>query len=200
MSPVGARSGGSTGGPGLDGLTGNVRRAARPVLRSLCALMGIVLATCGDVSPSEVMGECENNPRQEVLELVNEIRVANGRSPLELDVRLAFSAQGHSEDMTANNFMAHTGSDGSNPGERMAAAGYPWSGWSENVAAGQPTPESVVNAWMNSDGHRANILRESSEHVGIGYDYATGTNYGHYWTMNFASSESAALAGTGCHP
>ncbi len=200
MSPVDARSRRDDGGPRMNPSSRNGQSTPRPLLRSLCVLVGISLATCGDVSPSEIMGECENNPRQEVLELVNEIRVENGRAALALDIRLAASAQGHSEDMTANNFMAHTGSDGTNPGQRMTAAGYPWSGWSENVAAGQPTPEAVVNAWMNSDGHRANILRESSEHVGIGYDYESGTNYGHYWTMNFGSSESAALAGTGCHP
>ncbi|NNM33675.1 MAG: CAP domain-containing protein [Gemmatimonadetes bacterium] len=172
----------------------------RRCIRVSAALVGILFFACDGTPPTAALGTCESNPRQAVLQLVNDIRIDHGVEPLQLDLRLAVSAQTHSEDMTANNFMSHTGSDGSNPGERMTAAGYPWNGWSENVAAGQPTPESVVNAWMNSSGHRANILRTSSEHVGIGYDHESGTTYGHYWTMNFGSSESEPATGLGCHP
>ena len=86
----------------------------------------VALATCGDALPTEVLGDCEDNPRQAVLGLVNDIRVASGLDPLALDVRLASSAQGHSVDMSTGNFLSHTGSDGSSPGDRMTAAGYPW--------------------------------------------------------------------------
>lgn len=168
--------------------------------RGPALLVVLVSATCDSTSPMDVLGDCTDNPRQAVLELVNVLRVGEGLEPLVLDLRLALSAQGHSEDMTRNDFMSHTGSDGSDPGDRITAAGYPWTSWSENVAAGQPTPEAVVSAWMNSEGHRANILRAASEHVGIGYDYGSGTTYGHYWTMNFGASDQEPAAGTGCHP
>ena len=176
--------------------TDHLRRFARPLL----IVAGLSLSTCDAVSPADIFEACADNPRQGVLDLVNQLRVENGLDPLELDLRLYLSAQTHSQDMARNDFMSHTGSDGSSPGDRISAAGYPASGWSENVAAGQPTPESVVNAWMNSSGHRANILRASSEHVGIGYDHDGGSTYGHYWTMNFGSSDSPASSGVGCHP
>ena len=117
-----------------------------------------------------------------------------------MDLRLASSAQGHSVDMATEDFFSHTGSGGTSAGDRIGAAGYPASGWSENIAAGHASAEAVVDAWMNSSGHRANILRESSEHVGIGYEVRTGSTYGTYWTMNFGSSSEAPEFGNGCHP
>lgn len=168
--------------------------------RYAAILVALVLATCDSTSPLDVLGECTDNPRQAVLDLVNDARVEEGLDPLVMDLRLALSAQAHSEDMTRNNFMSHTGSNGSSPGDRITEAGYPAASWSENVAAGQPTAEAVVNAWMNSSGHRANILRAASEHVGIGYDYEAGTTYGHYWTMNFGATNEAPATGNGCHP
>ena len=189
---------GSAAGSGRDG--SSVMAFLRRPTPLTAPLVALLLLACDGPPPTAALDTCEDNPRQAVLDLVNQIRVENGVAPLQLDLRLAASAQGHSEDMTANNFMSHTGSDGSNPGQRMTAAGYPWSGWSENVAAGQTSPESVVNAWMNSSGHRANILRASSEHVGIGYDFSSGTTYGHYWTMNFGTSASEPATGLGCHP
>ena len=172
------------------------RLARTPVLLSI-----LVLGTCGDALPTAADPiECDANPRQAVLELVNAERTGQGLEPLVLDVRLWASAQAHTLDMTSGDFLSHTGSDGSSPGDRITAAGYPWTGWSENVAAGQTTAEAVVQAWMNSPGHRDNILRESSEHVGIGYGFDAGTTYGHYWTMNFGASASPPETGTGCHP
>jgi len=182
-----------------DVMRSNMRALLR-LGRSAALLLVLVSATCDSTSPMDVVGDCTDNPRQAVLDLVNDLRVDDGLAPLVMDLRLALAAQGHSEDMTRNDFMSHTGSDGSSAGERITAAGYPWTSWSENVAAGQPTPEAVVSAWMNSPGHRANILRAASEHVGIGYDHAGDTTYGHYWTMNFGASDQDPATGTGCHP
>ena len=172
----------------------------RRLTRGLVVLPGLALVTCGDGPLADAIENCDPSEGQRVLELVNEIRVSEGLGPLVLDIRLATSAQGHSVDMATNNFFSHTGSGDTSAGERMTAAGYPWTGWSENIAAGQSTPESVVNAWMNSQGHRDNILRASSEHVGIGYALSNGSAYGTYWTMNFGSSNGAAEPGSGCHP
>lgn len=168
--------------------------------RSFATLAGLSLVTCGGSDPFAFGGSCEDNPRQEVVNLVNQIRASNGLQPLAIDVRLAYSAQTHTEDMTDGDFLSHTGSNGSNPGQRITAAGYPWTGWSENVAAGQTTPQAVVDGWMNSQGHRDNILRATSQHIGVGYASVPGTTYTHYWTQNFGSSSSPPETGNGCHP
>jgi len=75
----------------------------------------------------------------------------------------------HAQDMAAHNFFSHTGSDGSDPGTRMRRAGYTrLTAWGENIADGQATPELVMAAWMNSAGHRANILNPGFVHIGVG--------------------------------
>ena len=80
--------------------------------------------------------------------------------------------------------MSHTGTDGSNPGDRIARAGYRFSAWGENVAIGYPDAASVMDGWMNSPGHRANILSGNVTEIGIGLAYAAdGTPY---WTMDLA--------------
>jgi len=130
---------------------------------------------------------------ERVVELTNIERQNYGCEPVTMDTRLWAAAAGHSEDMAVNDFFSHTGSDGSSPDERIIAQGYIWSGWGENIAAGYTSPESVVNAWMSSSGHRANILNCSFVHIGVGYFYLendTGNfNYYHYWTQDFASPQ-----------
>ena len=126
---------------------------------------------------------------EQVVALVNQERAGAGCPPLAIDERLVAAAQGHSEDMAANDFFSHTGSDGSEPWERMEAAGYDWSRAAENIAAGYPTPEEVVAAWMNSMGHRNNILNCALVDTGVGYVYLAddggSVNYHHYWTHAF---------------
>ena len=121
----------------------------------------------------------------EVFNLTNIERVNNGLAPFEWHIGLAFVARGHSEDMAANNFMSHTGTDGSSPFERMTRAGISYSSAAENVAAGYSTPEAVVAGWMNSAGHRGNILNPNLTHLGVGYAYNSGSFYRHYWTQAF---------------
>ena len=125
----------------------------------------------------------------EVLALVNQERAANGLGAVTLNAQLTQAAQGHSFDMGCNFFLSHTGSDGSDPGARIDATGYYWLTWGENVAAGYSTPAAVMNGWMNSPGHRANILDGSFTEMGIGYAYNSGdtvNKYYHYWTMVLA--------------
>jgi uncharacterized protein YkwD len=83
--------------------------------------------------------------------------------------------------------LSHTGSDGSDPGQRITRAGYIWRTYGENVAAGYTTPESVVAGWMQSDGHRANILNPAFRDIGVGYAYGASSTYKHYWTQVFAA-------------
>ena len=126
-----------------------------------------------------------------VVALVNQERAEAGCQPLQVDSRLVSAATGHSADMAANDFFSHEGSDGSLPWDRMLAEGYSYSRAGENIAAGYPTPESAVNAWMNSQGHRNNILNCAFTETGVGYIYLADdhgeVNYHHYWTHVFAA-------------
>ena len=105
----------------------------------------------------------------EVTRLTNIERAKAGCGALRADSRLATAAQAHSEDMVDRDYFSHTSPDGEGPGDRAAAAGYDrWSG--ENIAAGYPTAAAVVQGWMDSAGHRANILNCDSKATGVGYD------------------------------
>ena len=101
--------------------------------------------------------------------------------------KLDQSADDYSQDMIDKNRFDHTGADGSSPGDRIKAAGYTdWNTWAENIAAGQQTPKDVVDAWMNSSGHRANILNGRLTHMGLGYAEGNA-RYGNRWTQLFAA-------------
>jgi uncharacterized protein YkwD len=123
-----------------------------------------------------------------VLELVNKERVKGGCRPLRMKPPLNDAALEHSRDMAHHHFMSHTGADGSEPGDRMTRAGYKWSKSAENIASGFTSPESVVNGWMKSPGHRANILDCSFRDTGVGYDNLGNESWRedqHYWTEVF---------------
>ncbi|MCQ8772034.1 CAP domain-containing protein [Streptomyces telluris] len=121
----------------------------------------------------------------EVTALTNAERAAAGLRPLAADPRLAAAAQAHSDDMVARDFYAHTSPEGSEPWDRARAAGCPHPGIGENIACGQRSAAEVVRGWMNSPGHRANILKPDFAHIGVGY--ATGSRAGTYWTQLFGT-------------
>lgn len=124
---------------------------------------------------------------ERVVVLVNQERTSRGLSALSVASELTNAAQAHSQDMATHDFMSHTGSDGSTLGERLTRAGYAWWTCGENVAAGYTTPEQVVAGWMGSEGHRDNILNPDFKDIGCGYAYGTGTQYGHYWTLDLGA-------------
>ncbi|ARE72941.1 RNA polymerase [Streptomyces sp. Sge12] len=126
--------------------------------------------------PSGVAGQ--------VVALVNSERAAAGCGPLKEDPQLRTAAQGHSDDMAARNFFDHTSPDGKDPGDRTTAAGYRWSTYGENIARGQQTAQSVMDSWMKSPGHRANILNCSFKDIGVGIHQGSG---GPWWTQNFGA-------------
>jgi secreted trypsin-like serine protease len=133
-----------------------------------------------------------SNFAEQVVVLVNVERAEEGCNPVTMHPQLNQAALAHSEDMALNDFFSHTGSDGSSVTDRMEAAGYVnWLTAGENIAAGQTTPEEVMTSWMNSPGHRANILNCDFEDIGVGYYFLendTGTeNWFHYWTQVFGS-------------
>jgi uncharacterized protein YkwD len=119
----------------------------------------------------------------QVVQLTNQRRAAKGCGALTVNAALTRVAQAHSADMAANNYFSHDSQDGRSPFDRMSAAGYRFGAAAENIAAGQRTPSDVVTAWMNSEGHRANI--ENCTYTEIGVGYATGGSYGSYWTQDF---------------
>jgi uncharacterized protein YkwD len=118
-----------------------------------------------------------------VLALVNSERGKVGCSPLTLNAKLSKAAQDHSADMASHQNMSHTGSDGSDPGQRITAAGYSWSAYGENVAFGYSTPEAVMAGWMSSPGHKRNILDCGFKEIGVGL-----AQPGSYWTQDFGTA------------
>lgn len=116
----------------------------------------------------------------EVIRLVNEIRTENGLKPLTANWELSRVARYKSEDMSNNKYFSHTSPTYGTPFRMMQAFGLSYRSGGENIAYGQKTPSAVVNAWMNSSGHRANILNASYTQIGVGY-----CARGNYWTQMF---------------
>ncbi len=116
----------------------------------------------------------------EVIRLVNEIRVQNGLKALTANWELSRVARYKSEDMVKNKYFSHTSPTYGTPFQMMRSFGLSYRTAGENIAYGQRTPAAVVDAWMNSSGHRANILNASYTQIGVGYCAA-----GNYWTQMF---------------
>lgn len=138
----------------------------------------------------------EETMKNQLLSLVNGAR-SQGRNcgstfypattPVTWNSKLYQAALGHSEDMANNNYFSHTGLNGSNAGSRITAAGYSWSTYGENIAAGQLTAQSVMAGWLASAGHCQNIMNSSVTNVSVAR--ANGGTYGIYWTQIFARSQ-----------
>ena len=123
----------------------------------------------------------------QVVTLTNAERAKAGCGPLAVNATLTAVAQAHSQDMATNNYFDHNSQDGRTPFDRMTAAGYRYSTAAENIAAGQRTPQDVMTAWMNSPGHRANILNCALKQIGVGYATGPSSQYGVYWTQDFGT-------------
>ena len=120
-----------------------------------------------------------------MLTLINAERAAEGIQPLTWNSQLVEAAERHSSDMARNNFLDHVGSDGSTFDQRIAATGYRLITGGENIAVGFTSEDSVMQAWMNSPGHRANILNSNFREVGV-------SRIGDYWTQNFATPRGSS--------
>jgi uncharacterized YkwD family protein/spore coat assembly protein SafA len=119
----------------------------------------------------------------EVVRLTNAERAKHGLRPLATDWELSRVARYKSADMRDKNYFSHTSPTYGDPFNMMRSFGITYRSAAENIAAGQRTADDVVQAWMNSPGHRKNILNGTYTHMGSGY--ASGGNYGHYWTQMF---------------
>ncbi|MER7481327.1 CAP domain-containing protein [Streptomyces sp. NPDC126510] len=123
-------------------------------------------------------------PEAQVLALVNKERATAGCAPLTANERLTRAADDYSDVMASSGVMSHTGPDGSTMTTRIEAAGYRWSTLGENIARGQADAASVMKSWMNSPGHRANILNCSFKELGVGVHFGDG---GPWWTQDFGA-------------
>ncbi|CAI7724925.1 MULTISPECIES: CAP domain-containing protein [Bacillus] len=117
---------------------------------------------------------------QEVVELTNKERAKQGLKALSVDSKLSKSARAKSQDMKDKNYFSHTSPTYGSPFDQMKQFGITYKTAGENIAQGQRSPQEVVTAWMNSEGHRANILNKNYTHIGVGY-----VKSGNYWTQQF---------------
>ena len=119
----------------------------------------------------------------EVIRLVNEVRRENGLKALTANWELSRVARYKSQDMLNKGYFSHTSPTYGTPFQMIKAFGLSFRTAGENIARGYPTPRAVVNGWMNSSGHRANILNASYTQIGVGY-----VAQGNYWTQMFIGS------------
>lgn len=119
----------------------------------------------------------------EVIRLVNEVRRENGLKALTANWELSRMARYKSQDMLNKGYFSHTSPTYGTPFQMIKAFGLSFRTAGENIARGYPTPQAVVNGWMNSSGHRANILNASYTQIGVGY-----VAQGNYWTQMFIGS------------
>jgi uncharacterized protein YkwD len=157
----------------------------RVKLLSLAALL--VLSTLGVlyIRPASAA-----NYTDRVIELTNlQRRRIMGRwcPRLSANDALTAAAQQHANAMASNNFFSHTSLNGASPWDRVRQNGYTARRAAENIAAGATTPEELVNMWMNSPAHRANILNCRLLAIGVGMAYSDNTTYGWYWVEDMGS-------------
>lgn len=153
--------------------------------------IGLVLAGLMLVLGVSQLVQAQDAVAWDVLNAVNQARAQAGLGPLTMNGALVAAAQRHSSDMAANQFLGHTGSDGSSASQRISEAGYNWSTVGENAAQTWSVNASeVVNLWLGSDGHRANILNPAFIDMGLGY--ATASNGAVYYTQTFGAQPGAA--------
>ena len=169
---------------------------------SITTILSILLFSCkkNDVAADNNSGNNNNNnitsgdvvynvSKATLLQLVNNVRttgctcgttVMPAVATVVWNDKLGKAGYDHSVDMETNNYFSHTGLDGSNPGQRITAAGYVWQSYGENIASGYTSEQAVMNGWLNSEGHCKNIMNADFKDMGVGRD-------GNYWTQDFGS-------------
>jgi uncharacterized protein YkwD len=157
----------------------------------ILGLAALVQPMAASAAPQEVTAEFV----QRVVDLTNARRAEAGLRPLRLNAQLSQAAQSYSEVLAGSDCFAHTCGPVPEMANRVEGAGYgDWQAIGENIAAGYATPDDVVEGWMNSPGHRKNILSPSFSEIGIGLVTGRGA-YGTYWTQDFGNRESSTADG-----
>lgn len=184
--------------------------ATRAASRAALLVAALVVVSCGGGGDNAATTPNNNNPaaaqatcglanfQSEMLQRVNARRASGGTCgtrgsfpasvALQWNAALDQAAAAHSQDMATNNYFAHNSLDGRTPGDRASAAGYAWRTIGENIAAGYPSVQAVVDAWMASEGHCANILNPAFRDIGVACaPGGGGAAYPNYWTMDLGA-------------
>ena len=152
------------------------------LLYCLSIIIPVALFIPADGSPTST-GGCfsgtQSRIRSDIFNLINNERLSRGHILLSCDPTLSNIAQAHAEDMYRRNYFSHVSPNGKTNNDRIKESGLPFTYVGENIAMGQNSGRAVVNTWMNSPPHRANILREEFTTMGIGA-------YGEYYVLILA--------------
>ncbi len=162
-------------------------------MRRVVLLFAVVLGLFTVIAPTQLAAAPQAQPAQvrlnaqmqRIVELINQHRKQARLAPVSVHPVLTSCAQQYSEVQASLGAISHTGPDGSTPGQRLTRCGYRWSAYGENLAAGYLDAEQVVNAWMNSPGHRRNILNRKVREIGLGYTHRADdpSQYFDYYVM-----------------
>ncbi|TGB02817.1 CAP domain-containing protein [Halobacillus salinus] len=131
-------------------------------------------------SNKERIDQVDGSFKEEVVRLTNDAREKNGLKPLKMSPEVTKVAQAKSEDMAEKNYFSHTSPTYGSPFDMLKEFGVDYRTAAENIAAGQQTPKQVVDGWLNSSGHRKNIMNKNVTHIGVGF-----AQDGQYWTQMF---------------
>lgn len=157
-----------------------ITTTAKPTVETTTEITTVAKPTTESTTETTTSIQNNSDYRTQVLNLVNQHRRQNGLSDLKLNSKLSEVAQIKAEDMKNNNYFSHNSPTYGTPFDMMNKFGISYKTAGENIAKGQKTPEAVVNAWMNSEGHRANILNSNYKEMGLGF-----TNGTVYWCQMF---------------
>jgi uncharacterized protein YkwD len=151
----------------------------KPLISAVKLLSTTIMASLFLFPVESASANCQvSSEALEVVELTNQVRTQHGLEPLHLNCQLYEASQNHTADMAKTGNLSHTGSDGYSVDTRLKRVGYQYSSAAENIAYGQEEPSQVLNSWMNSPGHRENILNPSHTDIGVGF-------LNNYWTQVF---------------
>nr|WP_298413672.1 CAP domain-containing protein [uncultured Halomonas sp.] len=165
--------------------------------RFLCLLItgALLSGVTAFQASAEQAARCEASDTQKAwLERVNDARAQPRQcgdqrfeavKPLTWNCKLEAAAKAHSSNMAQNSFFSHTGPDGDRVGQRVTAEGYTWRAVGENIAAGQKSGDAVIEGWLESAGHCANIMKKTFTDMGMGRVEAPDSRYSPYWTQVF---------------
>lgn len=173
-------------------------------LTIISILLTLLSILAGFIVTVEAQGD-ETAFAEQVLTLTNEARAAEGLPPLSANDTLVAVAQAYAQNMADNDFMAHDDPhSGQSAGDRVTSAGYLWQNVRENLAAGSDTPEEVVQGWLDSPGHRENLLAADISEIGVGIVFdpddvfpSTDAPYRRYWVQVFALPEETGVPAGG---
>jgi uncharacterized protein YkwD len=159
---------------------------------SRCLISAMALAAGFTCSGQAWAADATDLIEDQVLSLINVERAAAGLDALMLDLGLDAAAEAHSLDLATTNCFSHDSCNGTNWATRIKTSYTPNTFLGEIIAAGQPDAASVVSAWMNSDGHRANILGANFKVAGVGLvNGLAGSTYRTYWTVDFGGATTS---------